>query len=61
MRLFNKSVLFQNEAALEFLNIIKSNLDLLDTDMPNEKKNKLKHNVLFLFKISQELTQRLNI
>ena len=43
MNLFNESMLFQEESALEFLNILKSNLDILDTDMTEEKKSQLNH------------------
>ena len=46
MKLFEEQISFQSESALEFLNIIKSNLDIIDTDMSNEKKAKLKHNIL---------------
>ena len=43
---FNNMIFFQEEAANEVLNIIKSNLDILDLDISIDKKRKLKHNIL---------------
>jgi len=39
-------ILYQDEAINEVLNVIKSNLDIIDLDIPLDKKSKLKHNII---------------
>lgn len=44
--MINKVVLYQETPVSEVLSIIKSNLDILDTDISDDQKRRLKHNIL---------------
>lgn len=45
-KLSNQELSFQKESIRDVLNILKSNLDVLDSDISDAKKCKLKHNII---------------